>query len=341
MVAQIDLHMLRTRPTSAIGRLFNYAFVEGRPVTTKGQWINPLVFAGFKAVQRLPQLRPIKSPIFIVGNGRSGTTLLGRLFALHQDVSFLNEPKALWHFAHGSEDIIGSYSEAPACVRLVSSRDLDATCAKIKRIYGLSLRISGAQRIVDKYPELVFRTDFVQNLFPDAKFVCPLRDGVDVVNSVAQWSTKKAMNIDGKTHNWWGKNDRKWELLVDQIVPEHKDLAHHQAKLRETNTEVDRAAVEWILTTRETLQLQANTNVPLQIIQFEELCANPTTILEQLFSWLDLSNDKLVLDFAQSHTRSAPTHGDVKLLPELVAPFRNTLDAAGYRESASRVLFRI
>lgn len=130
MVAQLNLQMLRNSPSSTIGRMINYAFIEGRPLTTKGRWINPIVFAGYKIAQRLPLLRTVNSPIFIVGNGRSGTTLLGRLFALHQNVSFLNEPKALWHFAHGAEDLIGSYSDAAASVRIDPKNDVEETQTK-------------------------------------------------------------------------------------------------------------------------------------------------------------------------------------------------------------------
>ncbi len=180
----------------------------------------------------------------------------------------------------------------------------------------------------------------MQNLFRDARFICTLRNGVDVALSVAHWSTKNATKSNIETHNWWGKNDRKWKLLVDQIVPEHEDLALHHTKLRVADSDVDRAAVEWILTTREALRHHANPNVPLQIIRYEELCIDPANVLLQLFNWLDLISDKTVLDFARSHTGPAPTHGEVKLLPELVAPFRQTLEAAGYRESVSRALAR-
>lgn len=119
MVAQIDRDYIRTRPTRLWARMLSYLAFEGRPLTTRGQWINPIVFAGFATARALPQLRSVKSPVFILGAGRSGTTILGILMSMHRKVGFLNEPKAMWHAAtHGGEDLIGSYDRGPGCYRL-------------------------------------------------------------------------------------------------------------------------------------------------------------------------------------------------------------------------------
>lgn len=341
MVAQIDLDMLRHRPSMAIGRLVNYALLEGRPLTTRGQWINPLVFSMFKIAQLMPPLRSVERPVFIVGNGRSGTTFLGRLFALHQDVSFLNEPKALWHFAHGAEDLIGSYSGVAAAVRIEPEIDNDKARKKIQRVYGFSLAASGAKHIVDKYPELVFRTKYVCALFPDARFVCPIRDGVDVVNSVARWTSRNANFHKSDKHNWWGKNDRKWTALVDQLVPEHNDLAPHQAELRVTKSDFDRAAVEWMLTTREALKLDANPATQFRIFRYENICSDPENELRLLFDWLNIVDDLQVFKYAKSHTNPPPSNGNISLCSEIAEPFRETLHDAGYNESAGRVLISV
>ncbi len=97
MPAQLDSLYIRTRPTKAVSRLISYALFEGRPLTTRGRWINPLVFALSGTLKTLPQIKKVKKPIFIIGMGRSGTTILGVVMSMHRDVGFLNEPKALWH----------------------------------------------------------------------------------------------------------------------------------------------------------------------------------------------------------------------------------------------------
>ena len=97
MPAQIDRRYVRASPFKACGRLVSWSLFEGRPLTTRGRWINPLVFALYGIQRRLPQLHRVERPIFIVGTGRSGTTVLGTVLSLHRELGFLNEPKALWH----------------------------------------------------------------------------------------------------------------------------------------------------------------------------------------------------------------------------------------------------
>ena len=118
MVAQIDSGYLWTRPFKAFSRLVSWSALEGRPLTARGRWINPLVLFQFALLKQLPQLKHVKAPIYILGTGRNGSTLLGKVLSLHQDVCFLNEPKALWYSILSETDVIGSYSASYGKFRL-------------------------------------------------------------------------------------------------------------------------------------------------------------------------------------------------------------------------------
>src|SRR6185436_2775660 len=118
MIAQLNKEYIKTRPTKLFSRIVSYLFFEGRPLTTKGSWINPFLFFGYRIISFLPQIKKVESPIFIIGTGRSGSTLLGMLLSMHKRIGFLNEPKALWHFAYNKEDVIGSYSTDGANYKL-------------------------------------------------------------------------------------------------------------------------------------------------------------------------------------------------------------------------------
>ena len=118
MVAQLDRTYLRYRPSRVWARLVSYALFEGRPLTTKGQWFNPIVFGLAKVLRRLPPIVEVREPLYVVGTGRSGTTILGIILSMHPDVGFLNEPKALWAGLHDEEDLIGSYNDNKANYRL-------------------------------------------------------------------------------------------------------------------------------------------------------------------------------------------------------------------------------
>ena len=117
MIAQLDKAYISLRKRKVWSRLWAYFGFEGRPLTTKGRWINTLVFGFFNVLQLLPRLKRVEQPIFIIGTGRSGTTILGKILSIHKDVGYLNEPKAIWHFAYKNEDINGNYTRKSAKYR--------------------------------------------------------------------------------------------------------------------------------------------------------------------------------------------------------------------------------
>ncbi|WP_368188424.1 sulfotransferase [Aestuariibius sp. HNIBRBA575] len=339
MVAQIDKTMLRKRPMKIPGRVLSWALIEGRPLTTKGQWINGLVFAGYRLAQMIPMRKGADRPVYIIGTGRSGTTVLGTLFAMHRDTVFLNEPKAIWHAAHGREDIIGSYTTAPSQIRLPAPEATPAMARKIARIYSGAMRVGLARRVVDKYPELVFRVPFVLALFPQARFIAILRDGVDTCSSVTGWSKRKGENVGDQVHDWWGRDGRKWQMIVDQLLPEHADLAPLQDQLRTCMDHRDRAAVEWILSMREARAMAAQ-HPQVLTLTYEDLCQNPEPVLAQMLSHCDLADDPVFVDYAKTILNKADSYATLELHPDLVVPFRTELQTMGYPSGPDRVTAR-
>ena len=339
MVAQIDKSMLTMRPGKVFGRVMCWGLIEGRPLTTKGQWINGLVFAGYRMAQFLPLRKGADAPVYIVGTGRSGTTVLGTLFAMNKEAVFLNEPKALWHFAHGAEDMIGSYTTDATTIRLDPEDATPKQAKQIAKVYSNALRAGFARRVVDKYPELIFRIPFVKALFPKARFVAILRDGVDTCSSVTGWSRRKGEVVSGETHDWWGRDDRKWLMIVDELVPEHDDLAPLQAQLRVCKDHRDRAAVEWIISMRAA-RVAAQEHAEVLAVRYEDLCAQPDTILAEICAHCDLSSDDVFVDYAKTVLSAADSYAPLELMPELISPFCKELKDMGYGTSVDRVSAR-
>ena len=199
MIAQINPNYIKTRPMKALTRFMSYALFEGRPLTTKGRWINPLVFSILKAVSTNKNgYKPLEKPIFILGTGRSGTTILGIVLSIHKEVGYLNEPKAIWHLTHPHEDIIGNYTRDEAKFRLAAEDATDDMRQRATQMFGTYLTVTRAKRLVDKYPELIFRVDFVRSLFPDARFIFLVRNGWDTCQSIAAWSKRLGVEINGE-----------------------------------------------------------------------------------------------------------------------------------------------
>ena len=171
MIAQLDKDYLKIAPLRIPVRLLSYALFEGRPLTTRGRWINPLVFAHLRLWMKLPPIKQVEQPIFIAGMGRSGTTVLGKTLSVHEDVGFLNEPKAVWHSFCPNEDVNGNYCRDDASFRLDENDLKEDTIQNAHRLFGAYLYWSCRSRLVDKNPEVIFRTSFVKNIFPDAKIL--------------------------------------------------------------------------------------------------------------------------------------------------------------------------
>jgi hypothetical protein len=330
MVAQIDKQYIRTRPRRLWSRLLSYTLFEGRPLTTRGRWINPLVFAHFALVKRLPQLKTVKAPIFILGTGRSGTTILGIVLSMHRDVGFLNEPKAMWHALRKDEDLIGSYTRVPARYRLNADDADPSIISASHRLYGAYLRCTFCNRVVDKYPELIFRVPFVKTIFPDAKFLFLVRNGWDTCRSIKSWSERLGHQSGSELYDWWGVNCRKWHLIVDQLIEEHEDLASHYDDMRGWSNHTDMAAVEWIITMREGLRLQKKYPNDVLRVAYEDLCQSPRQIMRDLCEFTGLPHDEKFMRYADNVLRPVKPKRPFSLACTIEKPFCDTMNELGY-----------
>ena len=316
----------------------SYALFEGRPVTTKGRWINPLVFSILKRVGRNNnRYKPVRKPIFILGTGRSGTTILGIVLSMHREVGYLNEPKAIWHLIHPHEDIIGNYSQRQAKYRLTAEDATDDMRQRAAQMFGAYLTTTRSERLVDKYPELVFRTDFVRALFPDARFIFLVRNGWDTCHSIARWSERLGIEVNGETHDWWGVENRKWRLLVEQLVRTEPDFSGIADKIARFERHLDRAAVEWILTMREGLRLMETSPAWTHLVRFEDLTAKPDEILAAVCDFCELPADNTFREYARQTLYSVPARKPFEVHPEIALLFHETMEYLRYSGSAHKV----
>ncbi len=330
MIAQLDRDYIRTRPTKALTRLTGYALFEGRPATTKGQWFNPAVFGLLDLWRRLPALGPVDRPVFIVGTGRSGTTALGVVLSMHPEVGFLNEPKALWHRVHPGEDLIGSYSRGPAHYRLGAEEVTEQVRRDAHRMFGAYLGLTGARRLIDKYPELLFRIPFVRAIFPDARFLLLVRNGWDTCRSIEEWSRRLGGDRDGVSHDWWGVDRRKWRLLQELVATEPL-LAAHAEELARVTDHREMAAVEWVVAMQEGRRQLAADPARVLRVRYEDLAsADPVPALREVLRFCELPEDARLFDYARRVLLPARSAPPVALGPALAPAFRQTLAALGY-----------
>ena len=331
MIAQLSKEYISTRPSKLISRLISYFFFEGRPATTKGRWINPFLFFVFKIISIFPQAKKIKSPIFIIGTGRSGSTLLGMLLSMHKKIGFLNEPKAMWHFAFNNEDVIGSYSTVEAKYKLDASNVNDKGVHLIKKLYGFYLASVFSSRIVDKYPELIFRIEFVKEIFPDAKFLFLQRNGFNTCISTEEWIRKHRVVNNNQTEDWWGVNNRKWKLLLEQIVPSSKLLSPHLEKIKVLQSQVDMAAIEWIAAMEEGIYFQKKYPESILPVKYETIIEDPEKGLSEILTFCNLDFDNAPKNYAKKILKKRKQNEtDVVVKPFLKECIHNLMSELGY-----------
>ncbi len=335
MIAQLDPLYIKTRPTKAVSRLISYALFEGRPITTRGQWINPLVFAHFALEMRLPQLKRVEKPIFVVGTGRSGSTILGVLMSMHSDVGFLNEPKAMWHAAYPRADVFGQHWKGSARYLLGEEDATEEVRRRMRRLFGAYSRVVAAKRVVDKHPELIFRVPFVRAIFPDARFVLLVRNGWDTCRSIEGWSKRKGTQENGEIHDWWGTDNRKWRLMLEQLVPREECLAPVVREVRSLDRHADMAAVEWIVTMREGLRQRSLNREGVHLIRYESLVERPRQTLSSLLDFCELPHDEVFFRFAEREVSPVGSGGSFELHPAIRRPFEETMRLLGYRDAGS------
>lgn len=335
MVAQIDSAYVKARPVKLLTRLLSYSLFEGRPLTTKGRWINPLVFSLFALEKFFPVAKQVKKPIFIIGTGRSGTTILGIVLSIHRDIAFLNEPKALWNSAYDGEDLIGSYNRGDATYRLDAEDASSDVIQAMHRMFGWYLTVTGAQRVADKYPELIFRVPFVRAIFPDAKFLFLARNGWDTCNSIEQWSGRLGKQHKcGEVHDWWGVDNRKWKLLVKQIVSNDPGLSPYSTEIAGFTKHLDMAAVEWIVTMREGLHLQKQYPDAVHTVVYEKLTTNTKEVMEEICKFCELPPDSVLIDYACNTLHPVLSKPSFELHPIIQNEFDSVMHDLGYENGS-------
>ena len=199
-----------------------------------------------------------RTPAFVLGFPRSGTTLLDQILSAHPDVEALEESM---NFAEALEPLIlapGALSRWQA----LTQTDVEALRAaywrRVETVLGRALQ---RPLFVDKLPLNTVLLPLIHLLFPDARIVFAVRDPRDVV--ISCFTQKFEMNV-----------------------------AMYQFLTLETAARYYHAVMQLAGTARERLPLN------LHVVRYEDLVGGFDTTVADLLRFLDLPWDDRVRDYA-------------------------------------------
>jgi hypothetical protein len=172
---------------------------------------------------------------FIIGCGRSGTTILGESLGAHSQIAYLNEPQDIWFSGWPSMDLWSPLSSFRS--GRLDHAAADATPAAVGQVKAVMARAAGATRqIVEKWPINCFHMELICEAFPKAKFIWLKRPAWPVARSI-----ERCVETDA---SWWGLMDYKWRAIKAYALarPQYADLVPLAEK-----SHFHRGLLEWRL----------------------------------------------------------------------------------------------
>jgi hypothetical protein len=146
----------------------------------------------------------VDRPIIILGAPRSGTSVLARILCQHRDFAYVNEPRLIWRYGNDRcSDMLNTDHARPKVVKYIRSK------------FHQIVDSQGRLRLLEKTPSNSLRVDFINEVFPDCKFIHIIRNGYDSALSIrGYWDS----HVKGIAQN---KIDQKDNILIQRLREMH------------------------------------------------------------------------------------------------------------------------
>ncbi len=235
----------------------------------------------------------LSRPFFIIGCGRSGTTLLRTILNRHPDISIPLESLFIIDYlkASASYDIstlipmlvrepeILEWGIHPQAEDFKECRTISEVIDELHQIY---LRAKGKKRWGQKTPRFVRETALLLNHFPDAKFIHVVRDPRAVVNSLIH-SDVHHSNAYHASLRW--RMDIKKGLELEDKHPQNVIRVHYEEMVRNTEH-----------TLRQLLEFLGHTYDPAILQKDESSVAEYSPFYQNIHANLDRATTDQYID---------------------------------------------
>jgi LPS sulfotransferase NodH len=247
----------------------------------------------------------VAHPVFILGCGRSGTTILGKVLSKHGKIAYLNEPRDLWSSAYPETDIWTSKAcTSGGRIHLSAADAVDAKSRRIRRMFRFETLVSGRPLLIEKLPINNFRLGLIRAIFPDARYIHIYRNGLEVASSIA---------TANKTGDWFGSGGYKWHKLVEYARAEGN--AGDAAAL--CATDLEKGLLEWRLSTEAAISFLAELpNTAFFELSYEEFVTHPANAVARIFRFVGVHADAEIEAFVTETVSRRSDKVDERMVSE-------------------------
>lgn len=224
---------------------------------------------------------------FIIGCGRSGTTILGDILSLHPDIRYFFEPWHLWRVVDRRTDVLHLFGQHDSHILMGAESYTPTAQYRFKQLFLKG--VSGKKLFIEKTPHNAMRIGYLETLVPNAKYIHIVRDGVDVALSVEELIRRKPYKLAfRKQFNlWWGEANNKWSMLKKDGIK----AGYFPCEVETLNTDLEKAAYEWLVSLAEIDRQREQLGDRFLEIRYADLVESPVQTLEAICDFFEGSKD--------------------------------------------------
>lgn len=189
------------------------------------------VAAGTDTIEKGPNQ---KTPIFIVGLPRTGTTLTERIIASHSKVQSVGETEFVQMVIRRESGIASVEKMTPEMIEVMAGKDIDLISQGY--IDAVSYKLSDEPIFIEKLPFNFLYLGFIAKAFPSAKIIYLKRNPMDacfaLYKQVFTWAYKYSYTLDtlGRYYVAYDRILNHWRgILAERLIEvEYETLVSDQ-----------------------------------------------------------------------------------------------------------------
>lgn len=129
------------------------------------------------AIEKVPPEKQPRSPIFIVGLPRTGTTLIERIVSSHSQVESVDETFLLQMAVRRVSKVQRSENMSPAIIHAAAEKEAGLIAKEY--LQAVDYRLGDRPMFIDKLPENFLYLGFIAKAFPNAQMIYVRRNPMD------------------------------------------------------------------------------------------------------------------------------------------------------------------